>query len=338
MSLSTLGHVLSHAESGGYAVGAFNVSDLNQAYAVMNAAHLERSPVIVQVIAGMHPYHDEGWWWDQLLNLISTYEELDVVLHLDHGRTIEDCKRAIQHGFSSVMIDASRDTDTDLPSSFEDNVAFTAAVAEYAHAHGVSVEGELGTIGGAEADMHGNDEEIVFADPELTAEFVRLTKVDALAVAVGTSHGSVKFTTPEQGQRLRLELIEKIHTQLPDTHLVLHGSSSIPSAAVETINKNGGALAESYGLDTMQKQLGITCGIRKINQGTDSHLAWTAALREHLSSKPSVVEPSAAIRAAMSAMSEIVALRMREFGSTGRGTNGTAAAAAGVQTSGTELD
>lgn len=322
MALKTLSDVLARAESGGYAVGAFNVSDLNQAVAVLRAARQERSPVIVQAIAGMHPYDDEGWWWDRLRELIESFPDVDAVLHLDHGRTFDDCVRAIAHGFTSVMIDASRDPATDEPADFDANAALTKKVVEHAHPRGVSVEGELGTIGGAEAGLSGTVEDIVFADPGQATEFVARTGVDALAVAVGTSHGSVKFTTDEQGQRLRIELIAEIHTRIPDTFLVLHGSSSIPAASVRTINEHGGTLPESYGIDTTQKQQGVASGIRKINQGTDSHLAWTAALRAALDADRVTVEPSAAIGITVDAMTDAVAQRMREFGSAGRVTVG----------------
>ena len=318
MPLNTLATTLARAEDGGYAVGAFNVSDLNQAVAVLEAAREERSPVIVQAIAGFHPYSDEGWWWDRLRELIISYDDVEVTLHLDHGRTFEDCARAIEHGFTSVMIDASRDVATDEPASYDDNVALTRSVVDLAHPRGVSVEGELGTIGGAEAGVSGVVEEIVFADPDLASDFVERTGVDALAVAVGTSHGSVKFTTDQGGQSLRINLIREIKDRLPDTYLVLHGSSSIPPEAVATINRFGGILPESYGIATAQKQEGIGSGIRKINQGTDSHLTWTAALREFLTQSPSEVEPSAVIGVTINAMRSIVAQRMREFGSAGR--------------------
>lgn len=318
MALRTLAALLEAAEAGGYAVGAFNVSDLNQAVAVMDSARAQRSPVIVQAIAGMHPYADEGWWWDRLRELVGSYEDVDVALHLDHGRTFDDCRRAIEHGFTSVMIDGSRNVETDEPASIEENTALTRSVVEFARPHGVSVEGELGTIGGAEGGGSGTEEEIVFADPDEAEAFVAATGVDALAVAVGTSHGSVKFTTDQAGQRLRVPLIAEIKTRIPSTYLVLHGSSSIPADAVTSINAHGGDLAESYGISTEQKQAGIASGIRKINQGTDSHLCWTAAQREFLKDEPTVVEPSIGIGASMAGMRAIVSLRMQEFGSAGR--------------------
>lgn len=317
MTLRTLKQVLNDAEARGYAVGAFNVSDLNQATAVLLAARAESSPVIVQAIAGMSAYDDEGWWWDRLRELIGSFPDVEAVLHLDHGRTYEDCVRAIEHGFTSVMIDASRDAE-DKPNDFESNVTLTSQVVQYAAPHGVSVEGELGTVGGAEAGVTGVVEELVYADPDQAEDFVRRTGVDALAVAVGTSHGSVKFTDAEGGQRLKLDLISSIKARLPQVALVLHGSSSIPADAVETINNHGGEVRPSYGIAVDQKSQAIACGIRKINQGTDSHLVWTAALRIYLTDRPSEVEPSGATAAALQAMAGIVRQRMREFGSSGK--------------------
>jgi fructose-bisphosphate aldolase class II len=318
MPLQTLAVTLAAAERGGYAVGAFNVSDINQVVAVLDAARAERSPVIVQAIAGMSAYADESWCWQILRTVVDSYTDVTATLHLDHGRTLEDCVRAMDHGFTSVMIDASRSTNDDEPNDFESNVTITRSVVDVAHPRGISVDGELGTIGGAEAGITGVLEEIVYADPAQAEEFVARTGVDALAVAVGTSHGSVKFTDESGGQRLRINLITNIKQRLPQTALVLHGSSSIPVEAVNTINAQGGSVIPSYGIDAEQKQAGIAQGICKINQGTDSHLAWTAALRTALSEHPSEVEPSSAVAAGMAAMTKIVRQRMREFGSAGQ--------------------
>ena len=318
MTLRTLKQILAQAERGGYAVGAFNVSSLDQAVAVLDAAEASRSPVIVQAIAGMSAYQDESRWWTRLRRLIDDYPAVSATLHLDHGRSYQDCARAIDHGFSSVMIDASRHPDTDEPASFDANVASTQRVVAVAHPAGVSVEGELGTIGGAEAGAEGEPEEIVFADPEAALRFVQLTQVDALAVAVGTSHGSVKFTDAAGGQRLRIPLIAEIKNRLPDTYLVLHGSSSVPAEAVQVINAHGGQVRPSYGISPEQKAAGVASGIRKINQGTDSHLVWTAALREYMSTNPEVVEPSALLRPAIEAFRDMVTQRMTEFGSVGQ--------------------
>ncbi|MEV4668909.1 ketose-bisphosphate aldolase [Microbacterium sp. LWO12-1.2] len=318
MTLQTLRAALAEAEAGEYAVGAFNVSSIDQAIAVLDAATAERSPVIVQSIAGMSAYDDESRWWTRLRGLVEEYSDIPVVLHLDHGRTYDDCVRAIDHGFTSVMIDASRSTDTDEPASFHQNVAATRRVVDTAAPAGVSVEGELGTIGGAEAGVSGIVEEIVFADPDQAVEFVAQTGVDALAVAVGTSHGSVKFTDAAGGQRLRLELIAEIKSRLPETFLVLHGSSSVPADAVSVINAHGGEVRPSYGISPAQKSQGVAAGIRKINQGTDSHLAWSAQLRRFLQENPAVVEPSEQLRPAIGGFRAMVAQRMREFGSSGR--------------------
>ncbi|WEK61201.1 MAG: ketose-bisphosphate aldolase [Candidatus Microbacterium colombiense] len=318
MALQTLRAALADAEAGGYAVGAFNVSSIDQAIAVLDAAEAERSPVIVQSIAGMSAYDDESRWWTRLRGIVEEYTDVPTVLHLDHGRTYGDCVRAIDHGFTSVMIDASRATDTDEPASFDDNVALTRRVVDTATPAGVSVEGELGTIGGAEAGVSGILEEIVFADPDQAVAFVGQTGVDALAVAVGTSHGSVKFTDAAGGQRLRLELIAEIKSRLPETFLVLHGSSSVPAEAVTVINAHGGEVRPSYGISPEQKSHGVAAGIRKINQGTDSHLAWSAALRRFLQENPAVVEPSEQLRPAIGGFRDMVALRMHEFGSAGR--------------------
>jgi len=320
MAVLSLRQVLAGAEAGRYAVGAFNVSSLDQVVAVMEAATIEKSPVIVQAIAGMSPYANEERWWRRLRALVAEYDTVPAVVHLDHGRTLDDCVRAIDCGFSSVMIDASRDPDTDEPADFESNVRLTRSVVSVAHSAGVSVEGELGTVGGAEAGIRGVLEDIVFADPDAALEFVEETGVDALAVAVGTSHGSVKFTDEAGGQRLRIGLIEQIKQKLPDTYLVLHGSSSVPPDFVATINSHGGAVVPSYGIDLEQKREGIRSGIRKINQGTDSHLAWTAALREFMETSPGVVEPGEQLRPAMGAFQSVVQRRMREFGSAGRAT------------------
>ncbi|MDR1189490.1 MAG: ketose-bisphosphate aldolase [Bifidobacteriaceae bacterium] len=317
MSLTTLTKVLRAAEQGGYAVGAFNVSDLNQAIAVLDAASALSSPVIVQVLARVGAYRDEGRWWDALRRMIEAYPEVTAVLHLDHGQTYSDCLRAVEHGFTSVMIDASRDVHG-APNDFSSNVHLTGQVCGYAHAHAVDVEGELGTVGGAEGAWRRNEADMVYANPDQAEEFARRTGVDALAVAVGTSHGAVKFTSPEAGQRLRLEVIRQIKSRLPDTFLVLHGSSSIPAHAIAAINRAGGQVEPSFGIDAEQKRLAIEGGIRKINQGTDSHLVWTAALRTYLSLHPSEVEPSGPVGAAMEAMTRIVGDRMAEFGSAGQ--------------------
>jgi fructose-bisphosphate aldolase class II len=222
-----------------------------------------------------------------LRTVVESYPTLPATLHLDHGRTLEDCVRAMDHGFTSVMIDASRSTNDDEPNDFESNVAITKSVVDIAHPRGVSVEGELGTIGGARQALTGVVEEIVYADPSQAEEFVVRTGVDALAVQSAPATARSSSPTSPAGQRLRINLIAEIKKRLPYTALVLHGSSSIPIDAVDAINEQGGSVTPSYGIDAAQKRAGIDQGIRKINQGTDSHLAWTAALRTELSERSS---------------------------------------------------
>ena len=315
--LTNLQDLLADAERGGYAVGAFNVTDLNQATAVLDAAQSEHSPAIVQVIAGMHPYANEEWWWRRLRELIESYPQVPVCLHLDHGPSYSDCMRALACGFTGIMIDGSRD-ETGQPASAEYNRAITSEVVKACHAAGVGVEGELGTIGGAEDGVAGSFADIQYTDPAEAAGFVAATGVDALAVAVGTTHGTVKFTGDHGRQTLRLELIDQIKQLVGGTFLVLHGSSSIPAEAVAIINEHGGAVTPSYGLDAEQKRSGIAHGIRKINQGNDSHLWWTAAARRYLDEHQAEVNPAGELAAGMRAMSAIIAERMREFGSSGK--------------------
>lgn len=311
MTLKNLREVLGAADAGNYAVGAFNVSDVLQAEAVLEAAQRSGSPVIVATLANISPYRSEALYWELLLHTIERYPDLDVVLHLDHGPDFDTCRRAADSGFSSVMIDASLRSDRQTPARFEENVELTAKVADYAHQVGVSVEGELGTIGGGESDHLAK--RIVLADPDQAVDFVKLTGVDALAVAVGTSHGAHKFTAPPQGNVLRLDLISTIHARLPDTYLVLHGSSSLPAELRERINATGGDSPDSWGISDQEKVDAIGCGIRKINQGIDSHLAFAAGLRESLTSRPQTVDPADALRAGRQEMTAIIDRRIRLF-------------------------
>lgn len=311
MPLRPLAEVLAAADAAGHAVGAFNVSDLLQAEAVLEAASRSGSPVIVQTLAGVSPHGDEELYWSLLRRTVDAYPDLDVVLHLDHGPDVATCRRAVDAGFSSVMIDASLRPDRRTPASFDENVATTAQVVAYAHAAGVSVEGELGTIGGGEGGDHAA--EIVLADPDQAVEFVSRTGVDALAVAVGTSHGAYKFTVRPTGNVLRQDLITEIHRRLPDTYLVLHGSSSLPDELRARVNGAGGILPESWGISDAEKVDAVRNGIRKINQGMDSHLAFAAAQREAMAARPGVVDPADALRAGRAAMADIVDERIRLF-------------------------
>ncbi|MCI0156464.1 ketose-bisphosphate aldolase [Leifsonia shinshuensis] len=317
MSLITLREILDAAGDGSYGVGAFNVTDLVQAEAVLEAAVETDSPVIVQTIAGSSAHGSDEPFWEALVNLIKRYPQVPVTLHLDHGASYEDCVRAIDAGFTSVMIDGSLLPDRVSHASFDENVAVTRKVVEYAHAHGVSVEGELGTIGGSE-DGGATVKEIVLADPDDAADFVEQTGVDALAVAIGTSHGAYKFTSPPDGTVLHMDLITEIASRIPGTHLVMHGSSSLPADLRSEINRFGGALPESWGVPEDEKARSTQLGIRKINQGMDSHMAYSAAARKSLAEDGITVDPAPFQRAAREAMQAIVAERMQVFGQAGQ--------------------
>ncbi|WP_214106040.1 ketose-bisphosphate aldolase [Acrocarpospora catenulata] len=314
MALVTLRQALDEARRGGYAVGAFNVSDVVQAEAVLDAAAETASPTILAALAGVTAHASDERFWAGLHRLIDGYPELPVVLHLDHGPHPAVCLRAMDHGFTSVMIDGSLRADG-TPSSFAENLAVTAEVAAEAHRRGVSVEGELGTIGGSKTD--GSRAAIVLADPEQAGEFVAATGVDALAVAIGTSHGAYKFDTPPDSTVLHMTLIEKIAARVPDTHLVMHGSSSLPAELREQNNRHGARLPESWGVPDSEKVRSIAMGVRKINQGMDSHLAFTGAVREALGADPLNVDPAPYLRAGRAAMQRMVAARMRIFGQAG---------------------
>lgn len=317
MPLITLRQALDAARDGGYGVGAFNVTDLVQVEAVLEAARRTQSPVIVQTISGASAFASDEVFWKALLGVVSDFPEVPTVVHLDHGPDVDSCHRAIKAGFSSVMIDGSIDHHTKTPRSFEDNVKITSEVVAYSHSRGVSVEGELGTIGGAESDGTPTNE-IILADPEQAAEFVALTDVDALAVAIGTSHGAYKFTSPPDGSVLHMDLISAIKERVPDTHLVMHGSSSLPADIRAVINQYGGDLPESWGVPEDEKARSTKLGVTKINQGMDSHMAFMAAMRRQLATDRLTADPAPATKLGAEAMRDIIAERMEIFGQAGR--------------------
>lgn len=327
MSLFTLRQVLDAAAEGGYGVGAFNVTDVLQVEAVLDAAAATDSPVIVQTIAGASAFGSDELFWDLLLRTVEHYPDVPVVVHLDHGPDEATCRRAVDAGFSSVMIDGSLDPVTHQPASFDDNAAVTARVVEYAHARGVSVEGELGTIGGSE-DGGSTVKEIILADPDQAAQFVSRTGVDALAVAIGTSHGAYKFTSPPDGTVLHMDLISEIKRRVPDTHLVMHGSSSLPGDLRAQINAHGGALPESWGVPEDEKARSTKLGVTKINQGMDSHMAFAAAMRTYLDTDRLSADPAPALRVGRAAMRDLIAERMAIFGQAGHGADVVAALSA----------
>lgn len=310
--------LLEAAEAGRYGVGAFNVSTLDQAYAVVAAANEQRSPVIVQAIAGTHGYASDVEFWGMLRPLVEAECRVPVALHLDHGQTFDDCAAAIGAGFTSVMRDASRHPVTGEPLGFEENVSETLRVVEIAHSAGVTVEGEIGTVGGGgELGQDFGAFDYFISNADDASLFVAETGVDALALAVGTSHGSVKFP-PGRQPELAYDLIREVHSRIPATALVLHGSSSAFAEDVARINAAGGVVRPSSGITPEAKQEAIACGIRKVNQGTDSHLAFTASAREHLRDHPGDVDPVFYLRDGIAGMSHRVALAMQTFGSAGR--------------------
>lgn len=315
MPLVSLRQALDAARAGAYGVGAFNVTDPLQAEAVLDAAQETSAPVILQTLAGSSAHGRDELFWSLLLRIVEHYPDVPVVLHLDHGPDYATCVRAIDAGFTSVMIDGSLDPHTHRPASFEANVAVTRRVVEVAHAAGVSVEGELGTIGGSETGEE--HKEIILADPDEAAEFVRRTDVDALAVAIGTSHGAYKFSSPPDGSVLHMDLIEEIASRVPDTHLVMHGSSSLPADLRQVINAHGGTLPESWGVPEDEKARSVSMGISKINQGMDSHMAYAAALRSELARDGLTVDPAPSLRLARVAMQRLIAERMHVFGQAG---------------------
>ena len=282
---------------------------------MLDAAAETSSPVIVQTIVRASAHRRDEIFWAAILRTVDFYPDVPVVVHLDHGPTVEDCRRAVDAGFTSVMIDGSINHATGRINSFEENVEVSAQVVDYAHSHGVTVEGELGTIGGSKDGQ--TRAQIVLADPEQAERFVAMTNVDALAVAIGTSHGAYKFDAPPDGSVLHMGLITEIASRIPNTHLVMHGSSSLPKHLRDVINAHGGALPESWGVPEDEKARSTKLGVTKLNQGMDSHMAYMAALRTQLVEDPMTVDPAPAMSSGRAAMQALVAERMRVFGQAG---------------------
>lgn len=328
MALISLRQLLDHAAEHKYGVPAFNANNLEQIRAIMQAAHETDSPVIIQASAGARKYAGAPFIKHLVLAAIEEFPHIPVCLHQDHGASPEVCQRSIQLGFSSVMMDGSLMSDAKTPSSYEYNVDVTAKVVEMAHAGGVSVEGELGCLGSLETGMMGEedgsgaegelDHSLLLTDPEEAARFVKATKVDALAIAIGTSHGAYKFTRPPTGEILAIERIKQIHARIPDTHLVMHGSSSVPQDWLKIINEFGGNIAETYGVPVSEIQEGIKYGVRKINIDTDLRLAATGAIRRFMAKNPSEFDPRKYLAESLKAMQSICKMRYEEFGAAGQ--------------------
>jgi fructose-bisphosphate aldolase class II len=310
--------LLDEAAKGGYGVGAFNVNDMEQIQAIMEAARETKSPVIVQASRGARLFSQDQYLYHLMLAANELYPEIPMALHQDHGNSPETCKSAIALGFTSVMMDGSLMPDGKTPSTFEYNVKATREVVEAAHAKGVTVEGEIGCLGGIE-DGHGAGVDALshLTDPDQAVEFVRLTGVDALAIAIGTSHGAYKFTKKPTGETLKMDRLIEIHRRLPKTHLVMHGSSSVPKDLQDIINKYGGKLKPTWGVPVEEIQLGIKNGVRKVNVDTDNRLAMTGAIRKVFWEKPEEFDPRSYLKPARDAMKQVVAQRMTQFGQAG---------------------
>ncbi len=321
MPLVPMRVLLDHAAENDYGIAALNVNNMEQIQAIMEAATETDSPVIVQASRGARQYTNDNYLRHLMLAAAELNPKIPIVMHQDHGNSPETCFSAIDNGFTSVMMDGSLSADGKTPSTYEYNVEVTKKVVEKAHSQGVSVEGEIGALGGIE-DGHGaglSEEEAQehLTDPDQAEQFVGDTGVDALAVAIGTSHGAYKFKKKPTGDVLKMNLIEEIHRRLPNTHLVMHGSSSVPQELQDIINKYGGSLDQTYGVPVEEIQRGIKHGVRKINVDTDNRLAITGAIRKVFSESPEQFDPRKYLGPAREAMKEVCKARMIAFGQAG---------------------
>lgn len=327
MALISLRQMLDHAAEHGYGVPAFNVNNLEQMRAIMLAADQTDSPVIVQASAGARKYAGAPFLRHLILAAVEEFPHIPVVMHQDHGTSMAVCQRSIQLGFSSVMMDGSLGEDGKTPMDYDYNVAVTKSVVDIAHACGVSVEGELGCLGSLETGTAGEEDGIgaegvltheqMLTDPDEAFEFVKATGVDALAIACGTSHGAYKFSRPPTGDILAIDRIKAIHAKIPNTHLVMHGSSSVPQEWLKVINEFGGEIPETYGVPVEQILEGIKHGVRKVNIDTDLRLASTGAIRRFLAQHPAEFDPRKFLQVSTKAMTEICVARYEAFGTAG---------------------
>lgn len=327
MALISMRQLLDHAAEYGYGVPAFNVNNLEQTRAIMEAARETDSPVIMQASAGARKYAGAPFLRHLILAAIEEFPDIPVVMHQDHGTSPDVCQRSIQLGFSSVMMDGSLHEDGKTPASYEYNVEVTQRAVAMAHACGVSVEGELGCLGSLETGQAGEEDGVgaegtlshdqLLTDPEEAADFVAKTHVDALAIAIGTSHGAYKFSRPPSGDILAIERIKEIHRRIPDTHLVMHGSSSVPQDWLAIINEFGGEIPETYGVPVEEIVEGIKHGVRKVNIDTDLRLASTGAVRKFLAENPAEFDPRKFLKETTKAMKAICIARYEAFGTAG---------------------
>ncbi|MEZ6095911.1 MAG: class II fructose-bisphosphate aldolase [Pirellulaceae bacterium] len=327
MPLVPMRVVLDHAAENSYGVAALNVNNMEQIQSIMEAAHETDSPAIIQASRGARKYSQDNYLRHLMLAAVELYPHIPVVMHLDHGNSPETCLSAIENGFTSVMMDGSLKDDGKTPADYDYNVGVTKKVVELAHARGVSVEGELGCLGsletgeGEQEDGHGAtgtlSHDQLLTDPDEAERFVKETNVDALAVAIGTSHGAYKFTRKPDGDVLSMKTIEEIHKRLPNCHLVMHGSSSVPQELQDIINQFGGQLKQTWGVPVEEIQRGIKMGVRKINVDTDNRLAITGAIRKVFAESPEKFDPRDYLKPAREAMKEVCIARMTAFGQAG---------------------
>ena len=328
MARITLRQLLDHAAEHGYGVPAFNINNMEQGLAIMDAAAAVDAPVIIQASRGARSYATDIMLSRMIDALEEMYPQIPLCLHQDHGNEEATCATAIKHGFTSVMMDGSLKADAKTAADYDYNVDITRRVVEMAHWIGASVEGELGVLGslehggGEQEDGHGVEGKVsheqLLTDPDQAVDFVRATKVDALAIAMGTSHGAYKFTRKPDGDILAMNVIEEIHRKLPNTHLVMHGSSSVPQDLQEIINANGGKMKPTWGVPVSEIQRGIKNGVRKINIDTDNRMAMTGQIRKVLREDPSEFDPRKYLKPAMEAMAKLCKQRLQEFNTAGQ--------------------
>ena len=327
MALITLRQLLDHAAEHGYGVPAFNINNMEQGLAIMNAAARCDAPVILQASRGARSYAGDIMLRHMIQALAEMHPGIPICMHQDHGNNEATCLSAIRHGFTSVMMDGSLKEDMKTPADWDYNVAITHRVAQMAHWIGASVEGELGVLGSLETGEAGQEDgsgaegklshDQLLTDPDEAAEFVRLTGVDALAIACGTSHGAYKFSSKPTGETLAIGRIEQIHARIPDVHLVMHGSSSVPQYLQDMINEYGGEMPQTYGVPVEEIERGIKSGVRKINIDTDSRMAITAQFRKVAMSKKTEFDPRKFTIPAMQEMEKLCLDRFERFGTAG---------------------
>ena len=317
MALISLRQLLDHAAENGYGVPSFNVNNMEQMQAIMEAAKEVDAPVLVQASAGARKYAGEPFLRHLMAAAMEMYPDIPICVHQDHGASPSVCFRSIQSGFSSVMMDGSLQEDMKTPASYEYNVEVTRQVVDAAHACGVSVEGELGCLGSLEHGGSNIDPSMLLTDPEQAAEFVKATRVDALAIAIGTSHGAYKFSRPPTGDILAIERVKEIHARIPNTHLVMHGSSSVPQDWLKIINEYGGDMGETYGVPVEEIVEGIKHGVRKVNIDTDLRMASTGAMRRFFAENKKEFDPRKFLAVATKAMKDICRARYEAFGTAG---------------------